>query len=81
MYKVYYCNACRRVINNSESCDYCKSNDIKELNLKAPVNVIGTKIKGRILKFKNESIDLLIKDEFNNKMVKEFKMDELRKIL
>lgn len=81
MYKVYYCVNCKRIIGNSEICDYCKSSDIKEVNMKSPVNVIGTKVKGRIFKVKDGTVDLLIRDEYNNKMIKEFNIKELKKIL
>lgn len=81
MYKLYYCNKCKRVITNESCCDYCKAEEIKELMLKTPVNVIGTKVKGKILKINNEKATLIIRDEGNNKFLKEYGADQLRKVL
>lgn len=81
MNKLYYCNECKRVIDSSENCNYCKSNLIDELANGAPVNVIGTKLKGRVLKIKDNSVRLLIKDEGNNRLIKEYEGQQLRKIL
>lgn len=81
MNKLYYCNECKRVITNSESCNYCNSSYIDELALGAPVNVIGTKLKGKVLKIKDNSARLLIRDENNSKFIREYEGDKLRKIL
>jgi hypothetical protein len=81
MNKLYYCNECKRIIESSESCSYCSSQLIDELSLGAPVNVIGTKLKGKVLKINNNIARLLIKDEGNNKFIREYNGDKLRKVL
>lgn len=81
MERLYYCSECKRVITSEGKCDYCNSKDVKELMLKTPVNVIGTKTKGKVLKIKNGKINLIIKDEANNKLVKEYEANQLKKVL
>jgi preprotein translocase subunit YajC len=81
MNKLYYCNECRRVITSSENCNYCNSSYIDELAVGAPVNVIGTKLKGKVLKVKDNTVRILIKDEGNNKMIREYDGQKLRKVL
>lgn len=81
MDKLYYCNECKRVISNGESCSYCNSSYIDELAVGAPVNVIGTKLKGKVLRIKNNTARLLIRDESNSKFIREYSGEKLRKIL
>jgi len=54
---------------------------VNELNIKAPVNVLGTKVKGRVYKLLQEGIEVLIVDEQQNKAIKEFSASKLRKVL
>ncbi|KXZ40682.1 hypothetical protein SAMN05661008_01604 [Alkalithermobacter thermoalcaliphilus JW-YL-7 = DSM 7308] len=77
----YYCIECKRIFSDFEKCTYCSSSNIKKLSLNSPVNVIGSKIKGRVLKIKDDNIRLLYVDEHKNKLIKEFSHDKLRKIL
>lgn len=81
MNKLYYCNECMRVVNSSDNCSYCSSNLIYELAVGSPVNVIGTKLKGKVLKIKDNTARLLIRDEGNNKFIREYTMDKIKKIL
>lgn len=81
MDRLYYCGKCKRVITNEMVCNYCEGDDIRELVIKTPVNVIGTKIKGNILKMKNGKVNLIVRDEFNNKFIKEYSPEQLRKVL
>lgn len=81
MDKLYYCNECKRVISTSESCSYCNGTLIKELVVGAPVNVIGSKVKGKVLKIKDNTVRLLIRDEGNNKFIREYSGEKLRKVL
>lgn len=81
MDKLYYCGECKRIIENSESCSYCNSSYVNELSVGAPVNVIGTKLKGKILKVKDNTARLLIRDEGNNKFIREYEGSKLRKVL
>ncbi|WP_411683030.1 hypothetical protein [Clostridium thailandense] len=81
MERLYYCSECKRVITNEDECTYCNSNDVKELMLKTPVNVIGTKTKGKVLKIKDGKVNLIIRDEANSKLVKEYDVTQLKKVL
>jgi hypothetical protein len=81
MNKLYYCSECKRVLSNGESCNYCNSNSVYELAVGAPCNVIGTKLKGKVLKIKDNTVRLLIRDEGNNKLIREYDGEKLRKVL
>jgi hypothetical protein len=81
MNKLYYCGECKRVVTSSESCSYCSSSLINELSVGASVNIIGTKIKGKVLKVSGNTARLLIRDEGNNKLIKEYGGDKLRKVI
>lgn len=81
MNKLYYCNECKRIISSSESCSYCNGTLIDELAVGAPVNVIGTKLKGKILKIKDNTVRLLIRDENNGRFIREYSGEKLRKVL
>jgi hypothetical protein len=81
MNKLYYCGVCKRVVTSSESCSYCSSSLISELSVGASVNIIGTKIKGKVLKVSGNTARLLIRDEGNNKLIKEYGGDKLRKVI
>ncbi|OPJ55398.1 hypothetical protein [Alkalithermobacter paradoxus] len=78
---LYYCMDCKRVFNNSSECTYCSCNNVKKLNQNAPVNVIGSKIKGRILKAKSDNVRLIYVDSHKNTIIKDFDVDKIRKIL
>lgn len=80
MGKLYYCSDCKRVFKD-EHCQYCDESDVFELTEGAPVNIIGTKLKGKVLKIKDSSARLLIRDESNNKYIKEYEAEKLKKIL
>lgn len=81
MDRLYYCGVCKRVIENDKVCDYCKGEDIKELTIKAPINVIGTKVKGKVFKVKDRKVNILIKNEANEKIIKEYNAEQLKKLL
>lgn len=81
MKSLFYCEDCKRVISNPGKCDYCNSNDVKVLMLKTSVNIIGTKTKGKVFKIKEGKVDVIITDEAKNKIVKEYDIDHLRKVL
>jgi hypothetical protein len=68
-------------MESSEVCGFCGSEYVNELVIGAPVNVIGTKLKGRILKIKDNTARLLIRDEGNNKLIREYAGEKLRKVL
>lgn len=81
MSKLYYCADCKRVVTSSENCSHCGSGLVYELAVGAPVNVIGTKLKGKVLKIKDNTVRLLIRDESNSKFVREYEGDKLRKVI
>ncbi|QBD87741.1 hypothetical protein EW636_09405 [Clostridium tetani] len=81
MENLYYCSDCKRVFYNGEKCEYCGSQGKKDLKYGVPVNVIGSKLKGKIIKTKENYIRLLIRDDENNKYIREYPAEELRKVL
>lgn len=81
MNKLYYCSSCRRVLNEQGKCNYCEGMDVRELAIGAPVNIIGSKLKGNVLKVSGNSVKLVIKDESNNKFLREYEADKIRKIM
>lgn len=78
---LYYCSSCSRVFVEKENCPYCNEGNAIELKKNAPVNVIGTKLKGRIFKGLNEKALVVIKAEDKSKVMKEYPIKNLRKIL
>lgn len=81
MDRLYYCCECKRVINGEGTCNYCNSKEIKELVSRTSVNVIGTKIKGKIFNMKDGMVSLIVRDEANNKLLKEYTPEQLKKVL
>jgi preprotein translocase subunit YajC len=81
MSKLFYCTSCKRVINNEQCCEYCKCEEINELAVGAPVNVIGNKLKGKVLKIKDGIVRIIIRDASKNKLVKEYEASKLTKVL
>lgn len=81
MAKLYYCAKCRRVEKSSTKCDFCDSDNVKFLKIGAPVNVIGTKQKGKIFKIKENEVKLIIINANKERVIKEYKPEELQKVL
>jgi hypothetical protein len=81
MAKLYYCTECRRVEKDSSKCDFCKSEKVKLLKIGAPVNVIGTKQKGKVFKIKEDEVKLIIINEAKERLIKDYKAEELQKVL
>lgn len=77
----FYCSGCRKIGKNPTKCESCGSDNIKLLKHGAPMNVIGTKTKGKIFKIKEDEIKLLITTEAQEKVIKEYKPEQLQKIL
>lgn len=80
MSTIKYCVNCQRVFLNMDSCKFCGCENLKELKKNAPVNVLGTKLKGRVFRYTNETITLIINTESNEKILRDYKINELRKI-
>ncbi|WP_053956076.1 hypothetical protein [Inediibacterium massiliense] len=81
MSNLYYCKECRKIEKNDLKCGCCSSENMMPLKVGAPVNVIGTKQKGRVLKMQEDQVSLLIVNELNQKMIKDHLYNELQKIL
>jgi hypothetical protein len=79
--KLYYCMYCKRVFNVDAACEYCSGNNVKELVKNSSVNIIGSKLKGKVVKVEHGKARLLIKDENNNKYIKEYDAAVIRKVL
>ncbi len=76
-----YCADCRRIDSFNEGCSFCQSQSIKKLVVNAPVNVIGTKLKGRVMKVRDNMVHILYKDEEKNRVIRPFEPIKLQKIL
>lgn len=76
-----YCTKCKRVICGADKCNFCGCESLKELKEKAPVNIIGTKLKGRVLKIKEDKISILINTENSETILKEYTFDKIKKIV
>ena len=82
MNNLVYCLTCRRIFQRENICPYCNESNIKELELNNPVNVIGTKIKGKVLKIKGNDVRIAtVNPDTHEKQIKEYKCEELRKII
>lgn len=80
MYNYNYCKDCLRVFADS-TCPFCNSSQVSVLNINAPVNILGTKTKGRVFKQSSDEVKVLITDESHNKSIREFSASKIRKIL
>ncbi len=81
MDKLYYCLDCKGIFTEPNECRYCASQSIKPLVKNAPVNILGTKTKGNVLKIKGDMVQLLLVDEKHNRYIKEFQAEKIRKVL
>jgi hypothetical protein len=80
--KYYYCLDCKRIIGSDDKCSYCSGENFKELNSKTPVSVLGSKLKGNVLSTKDDTIRVLIRGEGkNNNTIKDYKAEQLKKVL
>lgn len=76
-----YCLECKRVFESSERCEFCSSDKIKPLKKGTSVNVVDTKTKGRVLNCKDDLVSLIIVTESKERIIKECKINTLKKIL
>lgn len=81
MFKLYYCLDCRRIFSAEEECTYCKSKSTKVLARNSPVNVIGSKLKGKVISTGQNIARILFVDENRNRSIKEYEAAKIRKIL
>ncbi|MEF9959221.1 MAG: hypothetical protein RR448_04620 [Niameybacter sp.] len=80
MSKVYFCSECRRIFSEENTCDCEKTNGLQEVKLGTPVNVIGTKLKGKVYKIKSDLLEVVITSN-KNRYIKQCKLEEVRKII
>ena len=81
MANLFYCKKCKRVITNETQCDYCGHSEVNRLMQGTSVNIIGTKEKGKVFKISDEIVKVIIIDLAKNKIVKEYKAQQLKKIV
>ncbi|MPQ44346.1 hypothetical protein [Clostridium tarantellae] len=81
MQSLNYCLECQRVFLTQENCEFCGSINTKLLKKRTSVNVIGTKVKGQILNCKEGIVSIIINNESNEKMIKDYEIKNLKKIL
>ena len=81
MKRLNYCLDCKRVFTSVNICEYCNSNNIKELKRGKSVNIIGSKDKGSYLKYKEGKVSVIIYADNKQKFIKEYAIDKIRKIL
>lgn len=79
--KLYYCKECKKIFKEQEAGGCCKGSNVKELKSGTSVNVLGTKVKGKVYKIKDNLVTIIIHDEGNDKFLKEYEYRNLRKIL
>lgn len=80
---INYCLSCLRVfkLEDHDSCPHCHSTFLRELKKDTPVNVMGTKIKGRVFKLLDDTALLIVITEHKEKLIKEYPINKLKKIL
>lgn len=81
MAHLFYCKKCKKVIVSEALCEYCGSSEVNRLLQGTSVNIIGTKEKGKILKVCDELVKVIVIDVAKNKLVREYKPSQLKKII
>ena len=81
MKRLNYCLVCQRVFTSENSCEYCNSNNIKELKRGKAVNIIGSKDKASYLKYKEGKVSVIVYAENKQKFIKEYDISKIKKIL
>jgi len=81
MANLFYCKKCKRVIASGTQCDYCGHIEVNRLVEGTSVNIIGTKEKGKVFKISDETVKVITIDLAKNKLVKEYKAEQLKKIV
>lgn len=76
-----YCLDCQRVFSSNDQCEYCGSYSTKALKKSTSVNVIGTKIKGKVLNCKDGVANIIVVTEAREKVIKDYEIKSLKKIL
>lgn len=82
MKNLSYCRDCRRISDFNGVCSYCQSTNIEELKRKAPVSVIGAKIKGDVLNVNGKTVEIVcIEPGKHQRSLKKFDAEKLVKVL
>lgn len=81
MQNLDYCLDCRRLFLESEKCEFCGSENIKPIKKSTSVNVIGSKVKGKILNCKDGIVNVIVITESKERVVKNYSVRELKKVL
>lgn len=81
MKRLNYCLDCQRVFISENLCEYCNSNNIKELKRGKSVNIIGSKDKARYLRYKEGKVSVIVYAENKRKFVKEYDISKIKKVL
>lgn len=81
MQKLNYCLDCQRVFILENVCEYCNSKNVKELKQGKSINIIGSKNKGSYLRYKEGKVSVIVNTEDKQKIIKEYDIDSIRKIL
>ena len=76
-----YCLSCAQIFDDKEEfCPHCESIHFSVLKKNAPVNVIGSKVKGKFFKSVNENALLIVINADKEKILKEYPIKNLKKI-
>lgn len=81
MEKLMYCVDCHRIFANANDCEYCHSHNIKELRRGTSINVIGTKIKGKVYNYKKNLVSVILLTEDYQRVIKIYDAKKIKKIL
>lgn len=81
MEKLMYCVDCHRVFSYADSCEYCNSRNVKELKRGTSINILGTKLKGKVYNYKNNLVSVIILTEDHQRVIKVYEAKKIKKIL
>lgn len=81
MANLFYCKNCKRVLKSEIQCDYCGNSGMNRLMQGTSVNIIGTKEKGKVFKIGDEIVKVILIDVAKNKIIKEYRAPQLKKII
>jgi RNA polymerase subunit RPABC4/transcription elongation factor Spt4 len=81
MANLFYCKKCKRVVMSGTQCDYCGNMEVNRLLQGTSVNIIGTKEKGKVFKISEDLVKVIVIDAGKNKIIREYKSQQLKKIL
>lgn len=81
MERLMYCVDCQRIFASSNNCEYCHSYNIRELRRGTSINVLGTKIKGKVYNYKNNLVSVILLTEDHQRVIKVYDTKKIKKIL